>query len=207
MGLAYTEIQAADIAAPTRPRPTLRDDPAGTPRTTAVATGPHGLWESASAMTFRLATLVVLFSGIWLLWSGYFEPLLLSLGAVSVAITIWLSLRMQLLDRESAPLHLTWRFLLYVPWLLREILLANWAVIGLIIRGRGAISPRWVVVDGRQHHDETLAILANSITLTPGTVTVDVAGRTLLVHAVDAAAADGLLSDDMNRRVAALEVD
>lgn len=158
-------------------------------------------------MTFRLATLVVLFSGIWLLWSGYFEPLLLSLGAVSVAITIWLSLRMQLLDRESAPLHLTWRFLLYVPWLLREILLANWAVIGLIIRGRGAISPRWVVVDGRQHHDETLAILANSITLTPGTVTVDVAGRTLLVHAVDAAAADGLLSDDMNRRVAALEVD
>ena len=158
-------------------------------------------------MTLRLVTFAVLFSGIWLLWSGYFEPLLLGLGALSVVLTLWLSRRMQLLDRESAPLHLTWPFLRYLPWLIREILVANWAVIKLILLGRNAISPRWVIVQGRQRHDETLAVFANSITLTPGTVTVDVAGRGLLVHAIDEAAAEGLLTDDMNCRVAALEAD
>ncbi len=141
----------------------------------------------------------------WLLWSGHSEPLLLALGAVSVVIATLLARRMDLIDEESEPYHLGLRPLLYAPWLLWEIAKANLHVARVILTPSLPIRPRLLRIRGRQETDLGLVIFANSITLTPGTVTLDVRDQTLLVHALTRDSAEGLLDGRINDRVAWLE--
>ncbi len=141
----------------------------------------------------------------WLLWSGHTEPLLLVFGAVSVGIVIFLALRMDVIDAESEPYQLGSRPLLYVPWLLWEIAKANLHVARVILTPSLPVRPRLLRIRAEQKTDLGRVILANSITLTPGTVTLDVREGTLLVHALTAKSAEGLESGEMNRQVAWLE--
>ena len=108
-------------------------------------------------------------------------------------------------DAESAPLRLTPRALLYLPWLIGQILRANVDVARRILSPRLPIQPSLMLVDTRQRTDLGLVIYANSITLTPGTVSVDLEDRTIIVHALSASAAEGLAEGAMDRRVAAVE--
>ena len=141
----------------------------------------------------------------WLLWSGHSEPLLLAFGALSVGIAVLLALRMDLIDAESEPYHLGLRPLLYIPWLLWEIAKANLHVARVILTPSLPIRPRLLRIRARQETDLGRVIFANSITLTPGTVTLDVRDQTLLVHALTRHSADGLLNGGMNDHVAWLE--
>ncbi len=148
---------------------------------------------------------VLVMAAIWLLWSGHYTTLILSFGAGSVVLVVWLCARLGVIDEEGAPTHITWRLVRYVSWLFKEIVLANLDVARRILDPRLPLQPQWVVTHGDQESALGLVLYANSITLTPGTVTVDVQGHALLVHAVCDVAAEGLETDEMNRRCAAVE--
>ena len=141
----------------------------------------------------------------WFLWSGHTEPLLLAFGVFSVGIVTLLAFRMNVIDEESEPYELGLRPLLYVPWLLWEIAKANLHVARVILTPSLPVHPRLLRIRATQKSNLGRVILANSITLTPGTVTLDVRDGTLLVHALTPKSADGLLSGDMDRRVTWLE--
>ena len=141
----------------------------------------------------------------WLLWSGHTDPLLLGLGAVSCGLVLWLSLRLAIVDRESEPYHLGYRPLLYVPWLLWEIAVANLRVAAVIWHPRLPIRPSLLRVPVSQHTELGQVIYANSITLTPGTISLDVRDGHILVHALTEQSARSLETGEMDRRVTRLE--
>jgi multicomponent Na+:H+ antiporter subunit E len=129
---------------------------------------------------------LVLF-GFWLALSGHYTPLLLSFGVGSCVLVVYLAHRMETVDREGVPLHVAGRFLAYLPWLMKEVLVANVEVARVILHPRLPISPRIVVFHGSQTTDLGRAIYANSITLTPGTITTGVTGQEFQIHALRAA--------------------
>jgi multicomponent Na+:H+ antiporter subunit E len=143
--------------------------------------------------------------GFWLLLSGHYTPLLLSLGVGSSALVVYLSIRMDVVDREGVPLHLSGRVWLYLPWLMKEIFVANVAVAKIILDPRLPISPRIVTFRGSQQTDLGRAIYANSITLTPGTITTGVEGQDFEIHALTAADLETNEEDEMDRRCSWVE--
>ncbi|MCH7936209.1 MAG: Na+/H+ antiporter subunit E [Proteobacteria bacterium] len=142
---------------------------------------------------------------LWLLLSGFFATLLLSLGVVSVAFVVWIAHRMDVIDHEGHPIHLTLRALFYWPWLIVEIIKANIDVAGAIVRRRMPVNPSVIEVKATQETELGQVIYANSITLTPGTVTIDIDKDIMIVHALTRNAAEDLESGEMDRRVTALE--
>ncbi|MBR42858.1 MAG: cation transporter [Gemmatimonadetes bacterium] len=123
----------------------------------------------------------------WLALSGHYTPLLLTLGVVSCVLVVYLSHRMEAIDEEGVPLQVSLRILAYLPWLLKEIFVANIVVAKVILRPQLKISPRIVFFHGTQKTDLGRAIYANSITLTPGTITTGVNGNEFEIHALRAA--------------------
>lgn len=138
--------------------------------------------------------------GFWLALSGHYTPLLLSFGVGSCALVVYLSLRMDVVDEEGVPVHVSARFALYLPWLMKEIFVANVAVARIILAPRMVISPRIVVFHGSQQTDLGRVIYANSITLTPGTITIGVDGHDFEIHALTAADLETNEEDEMDRR-------
>ena len=142
---------------------------------------------------------------VWLLLSGHFDPTLITYGALSSAFVVALMAHLRILDSEALPMHLGIRPFLYLPWLIKEIVLSNIAVARVILDPKLPIQPRMIRVKASQKSDVCQVIYANSITLTPGTVTLDVRNGEFLVHALTDDSAAGLLSGEMDRRVAWLE--
>lgn len=141
---------------------------------------------------------------VWLLLSGYFTSLLLVLGVASCALVVLVTVRMEIADREGHPIHLSWGALIYWPWLLVEIVKANIDVAKRILSPTLPITPTLLRVRASQTSDLGQVIYANSITLTPGTISVDVANGEILVHALSREGADALLEGEMDRRVTAM---
>ena len=146
---------------------------------------------------------LVLF-GVWLLLSGIFEPLLLGLGVQSCVIVVLIANRMDLIDHEGHPIHLGWRILTYWVWLTGEIVKASLDVARRILDPKLPIHPLLVRVKASQASELGQVIYANSITLTPGTVSMRVAGGEILVHAIARAVAEDLERGEMDRRVTAV---
>ena len=146
--------------------------------------------------------------GIWLLWSGHYtldHMLVLAMGISSCAFVVYLSHRLAIVDEEGHPIHLAGRLVLYIPWLLWAIVKANIDIAKRILNPQMPIDPLVVRVKATQKTDLCRVIFANSITLTPGTVSLDLDGEDIVVHALTREAADDVQSGDMNRRVTALE--
>jgi multicomponent Na+:H+ antiporter subunit E len=139
--------------------------------------------------------------GVWLLLSGHFEPLLIAFGLLSCVVVVAATSRMDVIDHEGHPIHLTWRALTYWPWLGWEIVKANWDVVKCVLSPSMPISPTLFRTRASQKSDLGLVIYANSITLTPGTISVDIADGTILVHALTKAGAAGVEEGTMDRRV------
>lgn len=137
--------------------------------------------------------------------SGHYTGLLLSLGVASVVGVTLLVLRMQLPDREGAPFHIAPRLLLYLPWLVVEVFRSNLAVARVILSPKLPIQPRIVDFRGHQKTDLGRFIYANSITLTPGTITVRLDDEGFRIHALTEEALDGTEEGEMGRRVCRLE--
>jgi multicomponent Na+:H+ antiporter subunit E len=141
----------------------------------------------------------------WLLLSGHFDSTLIGYGVLSCVAVVLLASHLHILDTESLPTQLGIRPLLYVPWLLKEIVLSNFAVAKIILDPKLPIQPHLLRVSTSARSDVVRVVYANSITLTPGTVTLDIRDSVLLVHALTDASAAGVLSGEMERRVALLE--
>lgn len=142
---------------------------------------------------------------LWLLLSGHYAPLTLALGAASCVFTVALCRRLGLINAESVPVELLPRLPGYALWLIVQIMRSSLDVAWRMLRGRTAISPRTVAIDTRTHEPLGQAILANSITLTPGTVTIGLEDGEAVVHALTHEGADGLEDGTMAARVARLE--
>lgn len=144
-------------------------------------------------------------SALWLLLSGFFEPLLLSLGLISVLLCVYLAYRMDVVDHETIPLHISYGIVSYLAWLTIEVAKANWAVTKVILSPKMALDQRFITVPTTQSDDLGRVIYANSITLTPGTITVEIEPGSFLVHALTKDAADMDALADMGARVTAIE--
>ena len=153
----------------------------------------------------RSFSLFLVLFALWLLLSGIYEPLLIVLGLVSCALVAWIAWRMDVIDHEGHPIHLTWRAPLYFAWLGGEIVKSSIAVARIIIDPKLPISPRVITVQASQADELGHVIYANSITLTPGTVSIDVLGHSIEVHALTEASAADLETGEMDKRVVRME--
>ncbi len=141
----------------------------------------------------------------WLLLSGHYTGLLITFGVLSCVGILALAHRMGVVDEEGHPIHLALGGLLYWPWLFLEIAKSAWGVTRLILDPRLPISPTMIKVKSTQKTRIGVNIFANSITLTPGTISVEVEGNAITVHAITAGGAAELKEGDMDRRVTAFE--
>ena len=141
----------------------------------------------------------------WLLLSGFFTPFLLSAGAGCALAVVWFARRMDVVDHEGHPIQLGMRIVAYWPWLILEIVKSAWSVSRIILHPRLPISPTLVRFKPTQRTDVGLAIHAQSITLTPGTITVEAWPNEFLVHGLTRDGALAVIDSEMDRRVSACE--
>ena len=120
--------------------------------------------------------MLLLLAAAWLFWSGIYKPLLLWLGAFSCALSVYIAHRVGFFEQAT----------------------------GLHVIPKLPISPTVVYLEAEPEGPVGQVILANSITLTPGTVTLDVFNDRLCVHCLTSEGAQALESGDANRRVARL---
>ena len=142
---------------------------------------------------------------LWLLLSGHFEPLLLWLGLASVVLVVFIARRMELNDHEGHPIGLSLRAMWYWKWLAIEIIKSNIDVAKTIIKPRMDIHPSVFNINASQVTELGHVMYANSITLTPGTITLSLHNGSMDIHALTVGAKEGLLSGDMDRRVRNVE--
>lgn len=129
--------------------------------------------------------LTVTLTGYWLTLSGYFDkPIILFFGGVSIAFAVGLAARMKILDDETVPYLNMGKTLTYFAWLFREVIKANMAVVKAVLSPELKISPSLIMVPTPQSTDIGKTMFANSITLTPGTVSIDITEEGILVHAL-----------------------
>lgn len=143
---------------------------------------------------------------LWLLLSGYFtHATLLCFGVASVMLTVWLSDRAGVMDGEGVPTRVFPGIITYMLWLTFEIGKANIAVAREVLRPKLKLSPKMIHIPARQASDLGKTIFGNSITLTPGTVTIDLHDDSILVHALteDLADVEGIIS--MGEKVCAFD--
>ena len=143
--------------------------------------------------------------GIWLLWSGIYNSLLISLGGISCIFIAFVAIRLDINDNEGSVIGLAFRMITYLPWLIWVIAKANVDVTVRILRPRLRINPKLVEIEASQKTALGQATYANSITLTPGTVSVEVGEGRILVHALTNESAEDLETGEMDRKVTGLE--
>jgi multicomponent Na+:H+ antiporter subunit E len=146
-----------------------------------------------------MGLLFVVCVAFWLVLSGHYTLLYVGLGIVSAALVTWLNRRDEIVSDVVRALP---RLVTYLPWLLVQIVRSNLQVARLVLDPRLPIDPVVVRVRTGMRQDLAVATLANSITLTPGTVTVDIDGDELVIHALTPDTAAGVVAGEMARRVA-----
>lgn len=149
---------------------------------------------------------VVVLALLWLMFSGKLDLIHLSFGVLSIGSVVYLTRHLILPrpDRRQPPFlgRLVWRRAVVYPfWLLWQIVLANLHVALVILRLRSC-APVVVRFLFPVDCDVAKTTLGNSITLTPGTFTARVLDDVFVIHALDLASADSLLSGEMQQRVA-----
>ena len=141
----------------------------------------------------------------WLVLSGHYTPFLLTMGVFSVLLTLFIVQRVDAIAPEMTQSHLRPALIAYWCWLAVEILKSSVAVARIILSPRPAIAQKFIFVPTSQASDMGRVIFANSITLTPGTVTVETQDGHFTVHALNDAAADLGPLAAMDKRVSAVE--
>jgi len=150
--------------------------------------------------------LALVLATFWMINSGYFKPILLGLGTFSVFTVLYIMWRMDRIGDESyPPIMPSWHLPGYLFWLGVEIIKSNFTMVRLIWQRDLDLSPQVFTVKVGPRGDVARVIYANSITMTPGTVTMDVRGDEFKIHALTQASADGVKSGDMDRHVTRLE--
>ena len=144
----------------------------------------------------------ILFS-LWLLMSGHYNVLIVSLGIISCAFCVYVAKRGKLIDDEGLPIFFMPRLLNYLIWLFKEILKSNLSTAKVIINGK--VEPETFTVKTSQVTDVAKVTYANSITLTPGTVTTKIQKGVFEVHALNSDFGNDVRSNEMDKKVTWLE--
>lgn len=161
-----------------------------------------GAQESKSKLQNFLATFVILFC-FWMLLSGKFDFFHLALGVICTAIVSFLSHDLLFANVRVGDIRLIIvRFLAYIPWLIRQIVTANAHVAYLALSPKMPIRPQIMKFRTKLESDMSWVTLANSITLTPGTITMDIKDGEFFVHALSVKVAEDLDTGEMEDRVA-----
>jgi len=154
-----------------------------------------------------VVTEVILLAGVWLVFSGMFDVFHLSLGAISVAAVMFFNRAVRRLSpTQGGPAprdqirYLS--VLTYLPWLLLQIVQSAVYVTRVILADPARVDPRIFSFRCDQPNEVAQVTLANSITLTPGTLTLAIEGDKYVVHALDQHSEAGVLTGEMQRRVA-----
>ncbi len=153
-----------------------------------------------------LLAIIALFA-VWLLWGGLYKTPVLQLGIASCALVAWLTHRMALPDQQEHRFALLYRVPHYWLWLLWEMVVTNIQVLRLVLGPKSALSPTIVDIDAAASSKFALTLLGNSITLTPGTLTINIDDTRITTHCLTRAAAEDLRGGAMSRRVAAVDPD
>ena len=137
--------------------------------------------------------------GLWVLLSGKLDAFHLSLGLIGSAFISWMNTEPQHLDKPPLPLV---RLVLYFPWLFWEIVKSSLNITKIILDPKLPINPQLIQYPTNLGSNPAVVLLGNSITLTPGTVTIEVSSSELVVHSLDDESTNGLESRDMERKIA-----
>lgn len=143
----------------------------------------------------------ILLSAFWLLLSGYIQPLLLGFGAVSVIIVLFVLKRMDDIDQEKLETGTGLRLMRYLPWLTGQIISSSLQVTKLIWGSADKISPSLATIKADKIPPHRRALYANSITLTPGTLSVDLVDDEITVHALQESSIEELEQGAMERKI------
>ena len=148
-------------------------------------------------------TLFIVLFGFWLLMSGYYTLLILSLGVISCLLCVYLTIKGKFLDNETLPIYFFPRLIQYTLWLIKEILKSNIQTAKVIIMK--SEEPELFSVKSTQKTNEGKVTYANSITHTPGTVTTQIKNDIFEVHALTKDFGDDVRSSEMDKMVTWLE--
>lgn len=150
-------------------------------------------------------SIAVMLAIIWLVNSGHYSPLFLGFGVISVLFVVWIAHRMDLVDHESQPIHLSAQLPIYYLWLIKKIIVSNIDVALRAWKPSPDVSPQVKTLSILQKTDMGRVIYANSINLTPGTLSLELRDDSVLVHALTKDAMNELIEGEMNRRVTDIE--
>ncbi len=154
---------------------------------------------------FHSVSLFISLYLFWLLLSGFFTAFLMSAGAACALAVVWFARRMDVVDAEGHPIQVGPSVVFYWPWLLKEIAKSAWTVSKIIVDPKLPISPTLVRFEPSQTTGVGLVIHANSITLTPATITIAARPGEFVVHGLTREGAKGVVASEMDRRVTACE--
>ena len=143
---------------------------------------------------------------VWLLLSGHYTALILVLGAVSVLIVIWFMWRMDRVDESLGVLPMRPRMLYYLLWLMWQVVLSNIDLVRRIWDPALPIRPTWQRLDIKVTSSLAKTLYANSITLTPGTLTTDVREDHFMVHSLTPDGIEDLRKGRMEEQIQRLGI-
>ena len=159
--------------------------------------------QKHSAKFLSFIVYFVVLSLLWYILSGYLKPLLLFFGLISVLFVSWMSYRARAIDSDTFPLKLLLRLPFYWLWLTKEIIKSGLTTTKIIWSNN--YSPQLIKIKASQKNSTGIANYANAITLTPGTVTIEVEKNDLLVHALSKELSKDLQSGEMDRFITGLD--
>jgi multicomponent Na+:H+ antiporter subunit E len=145
-------------------------------------------------------------ASLWLLMSGLYKPLIFSLGAVSVILTVFFITKMDKVDEHQLGYDIgIFSTFKYLVWLFKEIAKSNIAVTKIILSGDKLQNQKMFEMPVSQKSEIAQVVFANSITLTPGTITVETEDDNFIVHALDFSDGDMDSLLEMDANVSAIE--
>ena len=147
--------------------------------------------------------LFLILLSLWLLMSGHYSILIISLGIISCVFCVYVAKRAKLIDDEGLPIFFIPRLSNYLIWLFKEILKSNLNTAKVIINGK--VEPETFTVKASQVTDVAKVTYANSITLTPGTVTTKMQKDVFEVHALNSDFGNDVRTNEMDKKVTWLE--
>lgn len=151
--------------------------------------------------------MIFLFFFLWILLSGQITPEVCLSGAL-ISMLVWIFCRRVFGYRftwEELAFGKLWGGLCYLMYLIREMLRAGWIVMKLIYTSGKNTEPRLIYFHSNLKSERARSILANSITLTAGTITVSAEGDLFCVHTLDRTLAAGIENSAFEKRLEKLE--
>ncbi|AEP29288.1 Na+/H+ antiporter subunit E [Brumicola nitratireducens] len=142
---------------------------------------------------FRLGVILVV---VWLLLSGIYEPLMLSFGALSILISLWLTKRMLRIDQEQFTFFVTISLVKFLAQLFYKVIVSNYDVT-LRVLGIRPVESTFITIEVPFDNDVARVLYANAITLTPGSASIALSDHTLLVHTISEQGAQDLAQGDI----------